>query len=525
MNIFLRLKSFLAENKKTYLFVLMLAGFLVLLKFILVSIHHGYVLDSDKVAQFLLLKDLFTTKIFFPPDSFLLQFPVYFLVQAIFGYSQWTIVTVTFIHLVVCFFGFAILYFTLFPKKAEKIVYFLPLMWIFSQSELFFYYVGYPSSRGLEVGLYCIFIALLVKVFSEDIILSAKKWLFWIILVVLSFMFFSDPYWGYMLTIPTLFIYALVCVQNRKFKYISIPILLAAVLFIAVLLRWILGTSSWFFFYSSDAIFVDYSQFLKNLTIFFEGFLQLFDAFFFRESVFSFSGITKICNLLLVVMGIYGLWRLFIDYKEKKLWYGIFLITFVVTISSYIFSSKIIDIGSTRYLLLVPFLLTVGLQHLVIISGRVSIYILAPLLSLALLFNISASGYLLEYVPFDSVNGQSTTIVNLLESKNLQYGYGNYWFANVNTFLSQEKVKIRQVVCSPDGNVTPFKWLSADSWYHPGAYTGDSFLITERNGGIGSCSSEKINKQFGDSSSSYDLDMGADKIRILVYPYNIASKF
>jgi hypothetical protein len=54
---------------------------------------------------------------------------------------------------------------------------------------------------------------------------------------------------------------------------------------------------------------------------------------------------------------------------------------------------------------------------------------------------------------------------NFLSSHHLYRGVGDYWSSAPTTVLSDEMVKVRQVVVSSSGGIEPYQWISKSSWY------------------------------------------------------------
>jgi len=73
-------------------------------------------------------------------------------------------------------------------------------------------------------------------------------------------------------------------------------------------------------------------------------------------------------------------------------------------------------------------------------------------------------------------NPQREALVEQLKSMGLRYGYGSYWNAGVLTVLSDDQVKVRQVLII-DGLPTPMRHLSSEHWFDPEAWEGKSFLL------------------------------------------------
>lgn len=72
-------------------------------------------------------------------------------------------------------------------------------------------------------------------------------------------------------------------------------------------------------------------------------------------------------------------------------------------------------------------------------------------------------------------NKEQYDVIRFLESKNLTFGYGNYWDANLITYLSNERVTVRPVN-SNESTLRPFRWFTSERWYD--SYPDSYFIIT-----------------------------------------------
>lgn len=79
-------------------------------------------------------------------------------------------------------------------------------------------------------------------------------------------------------------------------------------------------------------------------------------------------------------------------------------------------------------------------------------------------------------------NADSYQFIDFLDENNLTYGYGDYWDANLITYLSSGTITIRPIIYK-DSDIYPFEWLTCDCWYkHP---PSEFFLLVgERNSNL-----------------------------------------
>lgn len=67
-------------------------------------------------------------------------------------------------------------------------------------------------------------------------------------------------------------------------------------------------------------------------------------------------------------------------------------------------------------------------------------------------------------------------LIEFLKVNKLHYGYGGYWNSGVVSVLSDEEVRVRQITLDR-GMPKPSAYLSSNSWYKPGYWTGETFLL------------------------------------------------
>lgn len=78
------------------------------------------------------------------------------------------------------------------------------------------------------------------------------------------------------------------------------------------------------------------------------------------------------------------------------------------------------------------------------------------------------------------VNPERHKLLASLKEKRLQYGYATYWNAGALSVLSNEQIKVRQIVAH-NGLPMPMRHLSSDGWYRPIGWRGKSFLLLSDN--------------------------------------------
>ncbi|HEB01716.1 MAG TPA: hypothetical protein ENI12_00620 [Nitrospirae bacterium] len=67
-------------------------------------------------------------------------------------------------------------------------------------------------------------------------------------------------------------------------------------------------------------------------------------------------------------------------------------------------------------------------------------------------------------------------LAEFLEENGLDFGYSQFWYANIITLNSENRVKVRPIEFTKHG-ARPFFWSSNENWYSPDPDLGPSFLL------------------------------------------------
>jgi hypothetical protein len=242
---------------------------------------------------------------------------------------------------------------------------------------------------------------------------------------------------------------------------------------------------------ASNARWLPFELVLGNISLTLKGLFALLGGLPIADaSLFSknglYSGIrffVACLTLILIPLSIVKAVQSACASKQLLALFSAFLFSFTLFIHLTTTIPDMVDpIGSSRYLvpglvlciivLLMsplkwvrpPFLVfSVSVVTLVFISGGFATYQLASL----------PSGLLTK--PKQLIVAKRH-LIELLESNNLQYGYSSFWNAGALTVLSNEKIKIRQILIH-QGLPVPHRWLSSNRWFRPSAWNGETFLL------------------------------------------------
>jgi hypothetical protein len=506
--------------KKSFLLVILFIN--VLIFSVLVAANQGT--NSDVVNHFLLSQTLNKGVVFLPPDSFLAEFPYFFLLFSLFHYSLATIVIAELGYVFLLFAGFFYFYFVVMKECVDchnKLFLLLPLLLLANISTFFYRIVTGPWLRYPLFSIFLLSLLLWRKEYVQKAHAAFLLFLFAILLVM-------DPYYIVIFVIPLLFSYTIILIRqgfthaaSRRIFVFQLSCLFSVIL--SVFLQLLIQLSGRIHIGTVMAGIASPGRIFYNSWLLLNGILLLF-------GILPFSVISLI-NACLLILSIIGLCLFFWQSLKQKKIIGICIFfMFLSTISAYIFSLNVFDIGSTRYLFPLPFLSIFGLA---IIGNRIytkkrfySIIFISMILfsSCYTFINYTTKYHMLSFKQRFSDN---YTLLAFLDEEKLSYGYTfNYWNASINTYLSAEKIKIRTITCDSNQRIAPFYWLSNSSWYESSTFEGKTFvLIGKPLEQVLSCNKNTIQSQFGKPEKELSFSIHNTSYELLIFPYNIAEKF
>lgn len=248
------------------------------------------------------------------------------------------------------------------------------------------------------------------------------------------------------------------------------------------------------------------------------GYLIIMGANVFGLPLFSLLSLIAIISLLLAIYVLYAAVQVL---KRKQIhtpelttltgmfWFAIFAFTFTT------FNLGLVE--TYRYLVVVPFVAPLLIAILGSATSRRR-YI-HTLLIITIVLNIIGSvvGAAIAY-PSREAKSQADNyqLISYLEKVDLHKGYGEYWSANINTYLSKNKARILSISCDSNGNTTPMLWFTdRDSYLKK---SDESFYMFGGRNAV--CSQEQVRQQFGQPTKELSFE-GRD---IWVYNFDLIQR-
>lgn len=166
-----------------------------------------------------------------------------------------------------------------------------------------------------------------------------------------------------------------------------------------------------------------------------------------------------------------ALFRAFREKEEKYRAFYAFLIALgLIFTASSVLTSLSSGIATARYLTFLALLILMLIAVLYPVKNNACIALLVVLLVAAAGLNV-AGVMQIENKP----NAGNYGLIDYMGANGLSFGYGDYWDAGVDTYLSGENVTIRSVLFKNDTlSLAPNPWISSERWYE---YQPDRYFV------------------------------------------------
>lgn len=537
--------------------------------FTLVMLHQ-FSYNSDDIAEQTVLyywREYGFSTTWLPPDPWIYKFPIYQLLDVIMPeHSRKTIfaAVITMNGLLVVGFMFFILSLTrmhqifhvgskwTLEKKSKLLIVLIPLF-TFSLSIGFVSSLRIPNTRNLEIALMLLMllpIIFLVYRFARKKLPLNRRMFIWMLpLSILGgLLYYSDPYF---MVFGSLFIASLVLFRalgfRKKYGFFDTIIkgdgLLAALFiffsYIFYLVFKFLFLSWGLHLHSFPLTITGITDLLPQVINGGRGVLYLFnlniETFGFNSSTFmGLLSVVAVGGMLAVVVA--SLWT---HRKENNMSVVLLRTLSLQIIFTFIVYSTILiksDTGeaTVRYLVILPIYTAAACMMAIIVDQRrnqqlttILVALIVPAIIANFLIQLDSGRYEKFLSIYNKVTPESRLyiknnkaeelLINVLEAKGLTKGYGHYWNANINTYLSNGRVKVLPVNCSLTEGLTPYHWVTVNEVYDK--YTEKSFIVFDnRYLSLDRCDVSR----FGDYEEEFGVSPG---VMVRVYPYDIARRF
>lgn len=244
---------------------------------------------------------------------------------------------------------------------------------------------------------------------------------------------------------------------------------------------------------AANARWLSFDLLLRNVTLSLKGILSLMGGMpLANEPLFTgaglYAGIRFIVAIMVIVMIPIAIKRSVLGSNDELKILALFA-AFSMTISLFFqITTSIPDmndpLSSARYLVPSMTLCLIVLLIAPIEWSRPPLWMISIAVITVILASSSYYSYGLSalqsrqiFCGIDLMDSAKRDLIKLFAKHDLRYGYAFYWNAGALSVLSNETVKIRQILAGEGGLPVPFRWLGSNAWYRPAAYNGKTFLM------------------------------------------------
>lgn len=438
------------------LFFLILYG--LSLKFQL-SLSHK--LDSDDVSPGLVWKEFFVhgnsflQGFYFPfadPHVFSDLIPYHLLPQLLSGYDPVALALSAYFIFVAIILIFSVLIYNMTKNITNSLIF----------ASLFVNIPNFAADNFFlrpEVHMGAItFLGILLLIYPQNSHGKLRAVLYLLILALISF---SDSLILLWYFVPFFVASTLFVLLNRPFEIrkLSFPIISGILVSLVYLVKGNMPT------------LIKYPiSLLTDKCLIFENFLLLFKGIclLYNHKLFEFANTSKL-NILAVIVVLITIGIMYFvfsnisrTFRKNPVWCLFVIFSITIISIAYVFTSISINIYTTRYL---TFPLMLGLSIVALTYNQnMKLQKVYLFLILSIIFINAGSNAALLKGGYEQPNKEQYELIEYLKDSNLTLGYGDYWDANLITYLSSEEIVIMPVIFN-DAKITPYKWLSFKKWF------------------------------------------------------------
>lgn len=449
-------------------------------------------------------------------DTFILKAPLYLLLGQLTHNGRSVLLLTGLILNVVGFslFVVSLRYFVVrMGGTREHLV--LPLVWLSSLGTYFSYILSNPNLRNIEIGLAFAFLMLMAKYLDGELAMGATR----LVLCLFAFGLFlyNDPYFLYLVVVPLVVMVGIILMRDGSSpRAIRVGVFLVAGVLVFKVVD-VLARAAGFQAYGGDVAFISLSELGPHVELLIEGILTLFRADFFSKRLIGFGSVHALLSLAVILALVVFPFqaRRVREHGVPWRWFFGLLPAFVAVV--FVFSNQTVDAGSTRFLVMVPFLTVLIVALALRATNPRARWLGAAVLLLAASSNLIASSRSFSRPPA-SPNAANYIAIDAARKSGLNKGYAGYWSSNINTYLSGDRIDFIQVECAAPPRLRPFRWLSDDAILEKPA--SRSFYLYEADTFSIACSRDDVIRQFGEPAEVRSIDA---KTELMVFDHDLAA--
>jgi hypothetical protein len=330
-------------------------------------------------------------------------------------------------------------------------------------------------------------------------------------------LFYDDPYFVYMTLPPLVLVFGLRWLSGASPRSAAdhLPIVAAAGGVVSWRLFVLIGKGVGIEPSPRTPKIIELRQVGTTLTNSANNVLDLAGANVFGHPALGSSTVQSAIRLLVVVValavGTVLAWRR----RSADPWYAVLALLPATCVLVYAFTDKALTTGTDRYVALVipecAILLALVLRS---VNQRQALAVCLLVLGSTL---VGGRATLNTYRdrPETNPNAYEMTVVDLLRDHGLTRGYGDFWDANIITYLSGFDVDLVPVGCKASATAR-FVWFIDSNRFEP--RVNRSFFLTTERDNRSTCPTDQVVAQFGSPIETLQVN---STVQILVFDHDI----
>ncbi len=443
-----------------FLYLALLLNISMVIFFVLYTYH----LNSDDAVKMILAKEIIETGNLLPRDWYYVNGDVWIIfihllcvpLIELFGFNYTTYSLNAFIYTAIYFSSAIYLLNSLKISFYLKLLYLnlicLPLAASFGDTAYMVIYIVEFLLLGILIRFY-------------NGYLSFKLASIFLGTLVFAYAIHNPSRYLIYLLIPFLAICGYMWYSNRFDKKINVMlcIIIMGSFLLSTALYKVIGINLHIVHGASNLMLANYDSFIKNLNIFFDGFLFTYGiAQHDQISPTSVGGLIRLLYFSFFSLLMYSIIKNIRDGSQDigKLIVNVyFIVCGGLVLFFYIFMVPLAqNVGTFRYF-----------YHLVILSFIYIIFFVSQLnfsISKVIIFIVVSFIVVVNYYTYVLPHKQGSSnihyeLVKPLQERNLKYGFASYWHSHVTTVLSGG-IEVYPIHLH---DYSPFRWLSSERWY------------------------------------------------------------
>jgi hypothetical protein len=459
---------------------------------------------------------------YFGSDTYIIKFPLYWLVQALLPHSRTAILLIILVLNLLGFWLFVVAarcFLRKFGAWSPR-MFLVSMAWLVALGSPFLVILMNPHARNLEIGIAFYLAMLLDRLLSREGKLEGPR-LWWQVaggVALTVALLYDDPYFLITVGVPAGLVLVWKLWQSPRDRrvWLGLGALAGSYIGFKVVTKVFehLGVEA----HTGLAQFIGIHALPGMLLNLLDNTLSLFRANFFGLPFYSKYVIAAVFSLVVLAIIVRQLARRQEGGAARRGGWLLFVLIWWLTAAAYTLST-FSDANAIRYLILLPF---VGLVILNVTYAKLA-WKPQMLLVAAVLLSAAFNGLILARDGVRAArhmrpNSTERAVIDAARAAGVSKGYATYWSGNIISYLGAANPTVVAVQCT-GAKTEPYYWL-ADS-ANMDVPAKRTFYLLQSDPAREGCGLSDVEAQFGQPEQTVQIDEGD---QLLIYPYDLKQR-